>query len=434
MQKIKSPKATTAAIFIAAAALLSSCGLKTIGSGILLWSPDEDLIATGATVPVISESGIEDSYTISLGEEQTLDLPKWRVKFFDSDKALETYRKNHEQFFRTLAAAKIDSLAVRKRQDPASQRVYKLRKFETVKIIGRSEEKAAVGSYEDYWYKVLTKEGAEGWCYGESLILQNIGEEIDTSSIEETRDPNLSIFLENVWRPEYFQTYINESTIDLEEFRPDIGIFPNPEEKSLLHVTKKRAREYSYTDIVDAGGSLYLFKGTPAKVRVYTPKRIMFEYLENGKSVQKLYVKVDENIEELVKLEQERRWEEFSSLTENGSIFSSEAYGTIEFISFTKFRWTNYGRLVPGVIPAGIKDSTGKLEFSLFLDDKLQSKYDGALLFIFPEKKDSPVALLYNRIEGGVQFIYAPPSTRTGTVIEKEPAAPIVMFFSVQGE
>ncbi len=436
MQKIKSPTITAAVIVIvvAAAAAVSSCGLKTIGSGIVLWSPDEEMIATGARVPVLGESELEDTYTISLGEEKTADLPKWRLAFFHSDKELENYVDSREDFLRLVALAKIDSLAVRADRDPSSQRLYKLRKYEVMKIIGRSEERAEVGDYTDYWYNVLTKDGTEGWCYGESLIIQEIGQEIDTRKIEEDLDPNLRAFLGNVWRPEYFQTYIDDSTIDLEEFRPDIGIFPNPEEKTILHVTKKSSSEYTYTDIIDAGGGLYLFKGTPVKVRIYTPERIMFDYLENGKSVQKLYVLIDENIEELAQKEQDRRWEQYNYLTEKGNLFSSQAYGTIEFISFTKFRWTDYQRLVPEVIPPGLNENTGKLEFSLFLGDSLKPKYDGALKIIFPEKKEQPAVLLYNRIDNGVRFIYAPPSTLTGTVVEREPSAPIVMFFSVQGE
>jgi hypothetical protein len=438
MQKIKSPTITTAvivvAIVVAAAAVVSSCGLKTIGSGIVLWSPDEEMIATGARVPVLGESELEGTYTISLGEEKTADLPKWRLAFFNSDKELENYINSREDFLRMVASAKIDSLAVRARQDPSSQRLYKLRRYEVMKIIGRSEEKSEIGDYVDYWYNVLTKDGTRGWCYGESLIIQEIGQEIDTRAAEEDLDPALLAFLGNVWRPEYFQTYIDDSTIDLEEFRPDIGIFPNPEEKTILHVTKRSSAEYTYTDIIAAGGSLYLFKGTPVKVRVYTPERIMFEYLENRKSVQKLYVLIDENIEELAQKELDRRWEQYSDLTENGNVFSSQAYGTIEFTSFTKFRWTDYQRLVPEVIPPGLKENTGKLEFSLFLGDSLKPKYDGALKLTFPEKKEQPAVLLYNRIENGVRFIYAPPSSLTGTVVEREPAAPIVMFFSVQGE
>jgi hypothetical protein len=436
MQKIKSPTITAAVIVIivAAAAVVSSCGLKTIGSGIVLWSPDEEMIATGARAPVLGESELEGTYTISLGEEKTTDLPKWRLAFFNSDKELENYVDSREDFLRLVALAKIDSLAVRADRDPSSQRLYKLRKYEAMKIIGRSEEKAEVGDYTDYWYNVLTKDGTEGWCYGESLIIQEIGQEIDTRKIEEDFDPNLRAFLGNVWRPEYYQTYIDNSTIDLEEFRPDIGIFPNPEEKTILHVTKKSSSEYTYTDIIDAGGGLYLFKGTPVKVRIYTPERIIFEYLENGKSVQKMYVLIDKNIEELAQKEQDRRWEQYNYLTEKGNVFSSQAYGTIEFISFTKFRWTDYQRLVPEVIPPGLKENTGKLEFSLFLGDSLKPKYDGALKLTFPEKKEQPAVLLYNRIENGVRFIYAPPSCLTGTVVEREPTAPIVMFFSVQGE
>lgn len=431
---MKSPNIRVVVCIAAAVIVLSSCGLKTIGEGVLLWSPDEQTVSTGDTVPIVKESEIENSYTVALGEEETLDIPKWRIQFFETTKELEEYRRNHEAYLRLIGRAKVDSLAVRAEPDVLAQRVYKLRKLEIVKITDRSAEKDAVGDYEDYWYQVLTKDGTEGWCYGESLIIQSIGEEFDASILEQEEDPLIQSFLDNVWRPEYFRSYIDDGTIDLEEFRADIGIFPNPEEQTILHVTKRSSNEYTYSDIVNTGGSLYLFTGTPVKVQMYAPDRMMFDYLENGKSVQKLYLKIDENIEELVQKEQERRWDQYEYLTEKGTTFSSTAYGTISFPGFTKFEWTDFDRLIPDVIPPGIREGSGKLEFSLFLGDALKGKYDGALQLTFTEKKENPLSFLYKRTESGLQFIYAPPSTRTGIVVEREPSAPIVMFFSVQGE
>lgn len=433
MRKLISP-VITAIICTAIAIACLSCGSKPIGYGIVLWSPDEERLATGNLIPVLEESEIEDTYTLVLNEEENMAVTKWRIEFFDNKKEAEAYADRRSEYLRMIASAKIDGLAVREETDNLTRRLYKLRKSEVVKVIDRSGEKAQIGDYEDYWYKVVTKDGTEGWCYGESLIIREIGAEGRQEQAQTDIDAGLAAFLDNVWRPEYFRTYIDDGTFDLEEFRADIGIFPNQEEKTILHVTKKRTTEYSYTEIIDAGGNLFLFKGTPVKVKIYTPERIMFEYLENGKSVQKLYLKIDEDIEELVKQEQERRWQVYEALTKNGSIFTSEAYGTIEFINFTKFRWKDYDRLVPNVIPAGMKDNTGKLEFSLFLGNGLKQNYDGALLLIFSEKKEAPISLLFTMLDGGIQFTYAPPSTRAGVVIEREPTAPIVMFFSVQEE
>ncbi len=434
MKKLASLITAALVLLIITTVICTSCGVKSIGSGIILWSPDEQKVQSGSLVPVLAESEIEDTFTISIGEDETIDLPKWRIQFFDKRKEAERYRETHFDYLQKVAIAKIDSLAVRETAEPAARRVYKLRQYEVIKIIDKTDKKFKVGSYEDFWYNVLTMDGTEGWCYGESLIIKNIGEELDEAQDTDIHDPELSNFLQSVWRPEYFRTYIDDNTIDLEEFRADIGIFPQPVEKTIRHVTKRKATEYTYTEIVDAGQNLYLFKGTPLQVKVYTPERIMFEYLENGKSVQKLYLKIEENIDELVQQEQERRWELYDSLTEKGNVFTSEAYGTIEFINYTKFRWTDYNRLVPDVIPPHIEEKSGKLEFSLFLDDSLKSKYDGALLLIFTEKKEAPIALLFTKTAEGVRFVYAPSSTRTGTVIKREPAAPIIMFFSLQGE
>lgn len=92
---------------ILALMLLVSCGQKFIGYGVLLWSPNEELIPTGATLPVVSESKINNTYTVKKNETKELtEIPKWRIDFFETreeaDKRVETVKRYKTIFARNL--------------------------------------------------------------------------------------------------------------------------------------------------------------------------------------------------------------------------------------------------------------------------------------------------------------------------------------------
>jgi hypothetical protein len=407
-----------------------SCGNKAIGYGILLWSPDEKIVATGSILPVIKESGIEETYTLLLGNDKTYEVPRWRVRFFKKEKAAEAYRDKHKPLLETIGVTNIDGLRIRTKPDSSAQPVYKLRKLETVKLLERSATKAEEGSYEDYWYKVLTENGTSGWCFGHTLMLREIGEEADETLVRE-EDPYLSKLLSNVWRPEYFITSIRTERIDLDEFRSSVGLFPRPEEKKIILNTKDTSRVFEYSRIVPVRQGVYLFEGTSLRIHMMNIERLNTEYREKEKYVKDTYVIIDEGIEKIIKKERQRRSDIYSSLVSAGSHLESDNYGTITIESYSKFIWEEYWRLVPDVIPSGA-GTAGKIDFNLFLPGELEKKHDGAVSFTFLKKKEKPVVFLFSRTDGGIRFVYVPQENIRGSLIEKEPAFPIIIFFTAR--
>jgi len=417
-------------ILIAAALFcvgIIACGPRKVGYGVVLWSADEESYGTGSVVPIIEESSIQDSYTLLGTDEEAVEVPRWRVSFFNREKEALAYLERFEPWKMSIARADSDGLPIRKEPSGTSERVYRMRRGETVKILSRENITDTEGQYEDYWYQVLTEGGIVGWVFGRNLTITRIGVE-DTSGEGPGRDPLLVTFLENTWRPEYYRDMIAEGTIDLELFQELYGVFPYPEENRIVLTTRFGSAEYSYTDIIPAGGRDYIFDGTPLKITIHSEERIVAEYPMGQRFMNTAFIRLDSDVASIIAEERERRLEKFRELTERGPVFHSDAYGTLELDGFTKFSWSDYWRLVPDIIPRN-SGNTGKLEFSLFLDESLEKRYDGALQLTFQNQRDKPLAFLYGLTASGVRFVYVPAEGIDDSVIKKEPEFPIIISF-----
>ena len=416
---------------ITAAVLLCSgilaCGPRKIGYGVVLWSADEDSYRTGSIVPIIEESSIEDSYTFLGADGEASDVPRWRVLFFKREKDALAYLETFEPWKLSIGRADSDGLPIRGEPDGTSERIYRMRRGETVKILSRENTPDTEGQYEDYWYEVLTESGIVGWVFGYNLTITRIGIE-DTSGDGTGRDPLLVTFLENTWRPEYYRDMIAEERIDLEIFQELYGVFPFPQEKRIVLTTRFASVEYSYKDILPAGGRNYIFDGTPLKITLQSEDRIVAEYPVGQRFMTEAFIRLDADVASIIAEERERRLDRYEELVERGTVLHSDAYGTLDLEGFTKFSWSNYWRLVPEVIPED-SGNTGKLDFSLFLGETLRDRYDGALQLTFAKQREKPLAFLYTLTAEGVRFVYVPPAGIDDSVVRKEPEFPITISF-----
>ena len=66
-----------------------------------------------------------------------------------------------------------DGLIVRKKPDTKSKCLDKLKLNTLVKILGRSDSKMKIGKAYEFWYKIKTEDGLQGWVYGEYLKESN---------------------------------------------------------------------------------------------------------------------------------------------------------------------------------------------------------------------------------------------------------------------
>ena len=63
--------------------VLLGCGTQEIGTGVVLWSPDESVVESGSLVTILSQSDISDTYQVRIDSlDEPLEIERWRVELF----------------------------------------------------------------------------------------------------------------------------------------------------------------------------------------------------------------------------------------------------------------------------------------------------------------------------------------------------------------
>jgi len=411
--------------------LFNSCGPRKIGHGVLLWSEEESRLATGTYLWILSESRIRDTYTVMTPEDKVeIEVPKWRIRFFDKEQEALDYQTGYEPFISYFGVCERAGHAMRAEMTASAERVYKLRENQEVKILRRSEEKEVIGSWEEYWFQVLTEDGYTGWTYGSYVAPYSTDVNADAIVEEEEVNPLVTNFLNSTWRPEYFESMITQKTIDLELFRPDIGLFPNEETKTITLNLPKQYLEVTYQNMAKLGYNHYIAMGTNMQIHFYGDSRISIQYSYNGREYAEVFVRLTEDVEETILKEKTRRQVAYNALTSKGNLLKSTAYGSITFEENNQFQWNDYQRLVPDVIPQGL---TGKgfVRFDAFLSSQMKLNYQGALTMYFESLTGSEeVVFMYNFTSSGIQLVYVPEKNRRGKTVLEEAFSPTVIFLN----
>ncbi|MCF7929347.1 MAG: SH3 domain-containing protein [Spirochaetales bacterium] len=419
------------------AGLMTLAVLFGCGNGdkyaVVLWAPDDQTVEDGSLLPVIEESRIDKTVTLELpsGEPQT--TPNWRVKTFGSRRNAQEFKQSYAEYAGTYAAAKRDGLPVRKEADRLSKRTYKLRLREEIKILERTEEVSNEGGMEDYWYRVLTREGVSGWCFGQYLDIYQSGEQVvDADTGKGTENTDLQRFLENKWRPSYYRNMARNNTVVTDLFRPEYGLFPEPEENWLVLNLQSRNITFDYTRIAPSRRNQYVFEGTSLILTIVSEKEISIQYQWQGSEVSGNFILFEEDIEEILEQEIERREEVLQTLYDRGPKLKSSTYGTIEVNENGTFRWEGYDRLVPEILPRDITN-TGRLDFGFFPGEDLRAEYDGAIVFRFyTGSGDRPAAFLYRYEEKGLLLEFVPQNLIEDHIIKRRDLSSTKLFFSLR--
>ncbi len=408
----------------------SSCGKKYLGFGTVLWSDKEESIQTGQVVTIISESELADMYLVNDGTgEESVQMERWRVSFFEEkdqaeENALEVLK------YKTIFARNLkDGLLIRERPDINSQRVYKMRKDQIIKIYGKIESVSTIGQYEGFWYKVLTEDGIAGYCFDHYL-------DIFDSSVkpEEKVDP-AELLMESaftgIYYPAAFVDMINKKAIDLSLFKPQTGFFPDPENKNVKIVTNGYSVTFKWETLSLIDKRSFELDDSGLEITVFSDTKLQVRYYYQDEKVITNYV-VIENIEDIIIEENERREALFTSLIETGTNYTSSAYGQISIGTDGSFSWIGYQRLTPQIIPDG-SGGTGKIRFDKFLSPSLREEYTGVISFEFKYGEEYiPVNFLYSLEERKLRLTYIPENDFEEKIVRKKSNSPIVIAFSAK--
>lgn len=423
------------AVFIAtlvATLALTGCS-RPLGYGVLLWSEDEAAVRSGTVVSVLSESDLQDTYELrvdSAGEEFT--IPRWRVRFFETLEAAEAESEEYSEVATVYARATRNALPMRRKPDNKSDNIiYRLREGEEIKIIGRDEETTNLSGLVSYWYRALTSTGVSAYVFGYEL---DLFDPLDPSAeFAETgsADPYLQMLIGNVWRPIYFVDMISNGAYDFELFRPEYGLFPQPDDQLLELVLPYHTIEFEYERIENVGPRKYLAVGSNLQITFNRGDELSLQYVHNERQFILAMQRVEGEIQDYIDAELERREETLERLLERGPVFTSGNYGRITLLEDHTFIWSGYERLVPAAIPAGI-GTQGTVDLGLYLGTELSDEYDGAIAFKF-NGNPNPVSFAYTLVPDGMRMLYVPPGDIDDVVITGSGVSSITLFFSASG-
>lgn len=416
-------------------ALLVSLGgcQRRIGYGVALWS-DQEGLPTGAVVEILSESQIRKTYIIQIkGTKDRFELPTWRIRFFEKALPAEEYAAAFAAWQPVYAFTEKASLPMRERPDASSERVYKLREGQEIKVLGRGEQ-VKVGRFDGYWYEVLTDDGVEGYCFDAYLTVYSLNDkqEMVVQNEKNSVDPQLETFFSTQWRPEYFEEMLTRRQIDLKLFRKDYGLFVDRENKSLILNTPERAVQSSFEGVTRIGANRYDFAGTSFRITINRENFISVQYKYEGFEISEAFIRIDEDVSEVIAAERSRREGLLKAFLTGGPEMSSQAYGTILFENSGRFTWVDKSSLISQQVLTVSAGNGGRVSFDMFPQTRIQSHYDGVMTFHFDSGEVAD--FLYSIRDSGASLLYVNPRYIEDRIVTTDQFFdPIQMYFTFPG-
>ena len=354
------------------------------------------MLPTGAVIHVIEESALEDRYLVrSPGadrREELVPVSRWRVRVFPDTEQATAFAARYALFAASYGYATRSGLPVRAEASATSDIVYKLRDGEVTKVLERGAQPERVGVYENYWYQVLTEDGVAGYTFGEFLpVFESSGDPQAEAARLQAADPALERLLGTVWRPEYFRAMVITGRYDLERFRAEYGLFPDPAAQVFRLVTEESAHEFAYQTIERVSDDLYVLHAAeaagPVRFTVQSAARVAVSYVAGGRLVTQVFLDLKRDIAALIAAERTRRDLLYADLRARGALLRSSGYGTIELEEERRYRWHGFEALVPGLLPAGLP-GTGRVDFRYAPGPALAGSYDAVVTFLFDRAAD----------------------------------------------
>jgi len=399
--------------------VLGSCGPRA-GYGVLLWAPVENgegtqqattsapaLGANGAIVALERESKMQNVYWVRPPKERQLaEVPVWRFRAFERKNEAEQYAERYAPLAHVYAYSLRRGLPVREAPRQDTRIVYKLDANQVVKVVWRAERPQKTGAYTNTWFRVLTSDGFDGYCFGQYLkLFQTRSDPYAEAKVLQAKDENLLRILAEVWRPEYFREMIEKKRIDLRRFRDDVGLFPDPQAKSVLIQKATVTHQFSYLEVRKLSASTYQFEGSELRVELLGEDRLVATYSTPERLVSEVYLAIEDDIEEIIDTERERRQDIYKAFV--GSTKHSGAYGTIEFGPDMSFTWKGYERLVPSVVPPAAGER-GRVDFHYHLDADAVRRFDGVMTFRFSALPADREVNFFYKLEGSaLRMVFA---------------------------
>ena len=416
----------------------TSCKDKVMGYSVVLWNIPDHNIQSGDVIPVYIKSNISHVYIAGDHEGNKIEIPLWKMTEPTSKRKVSKVQAKYAEEAHTYAHVKTDGLPCRAEPVNTSKQVYRFRKNEIIKILYKGKgQQPMSGSkpLEGDWYRVLTNDGTEGWCFSYSLNLFELdenGEIVGGNNIviEEEVDEKWERIISNTWYPEHFSQMIKRNNIDLEELNAAYKFVISSTNNKVILNTKDIHEAWDFNGYKKTGDNEYTLEGIPLKIIYKNAGYIVLRYTSSSGKPQDLdFVIIDEDINTIITNEKTRRTDEYNKIVEHGPLFKSNSYGSLNITEEGTFKWTGFKLLVPAVIPGGGK-TVGTVSVKYSVSKSVSNNYDGVLTFKF-EGIPEEVNFLYKLEEGGLRFEDTTTAQFNGNQLISRGSSPVIIYFKV---
>jgi hypothetical protein len=422
----------TTTLIIVFSTFLGSCGAYK-GYAVVLWAEEGSPFKNG-DIANISKVYEEDRKYIAIYEKDFIELPAWRVMFFESFDQAKEYAEKYGQFINTFAVCKKNDLPVREEPVTNANRVTKLKSGQIIKIVEKDKQEK-IGNMNDFWYRILTDKGHLGFVYGYYL---NISESLNNFQKESPTLLNPESLVEalgdNTWVPLSTEEMVKSGILDLSILKKNYGLVLKQEEKKVILVLEDFNKEYQYTDIQKTESGKLTFEGTDLQVEISpSSNQIIVYYLKNTKKLKKELVMLDKDLNQIIWQEQKRRNDLLNDMLKNGDLLASSLGGKIHLSANWQFTWDDFEKLSPQIIPENASGK-GRIDFTYYLSFGLRTRYDGAITFYFEGNPAFTRTFLYTLAGNGIKLIYVPEQDIENLMIMRASQVGTAMDFSFSGE
>jgi hypothetical protein len=233
---------------------------------------------------------------------------------------------------------------------------------------------------------------------------------------------------------------MDDGRIDLTAFGPEFGFFVDPETGEIRLVTSRRSYLFRYEQVENVGANRYVFEGPEIgaggiRVNMQSVERIVCTYPLGDQVQSAVFIAFaeEEDIEEIVTEERERRERLAETFISRSRVLSSNAYGTIYLEEQMRFRWEDFGRLGDQISLKSVR-GPGVLDFPYYLSDRLGASFDGVITFRFNEyAADQGTSFLYSFDASGVRLESVRPEGIENLEVTRRDSSPLVIYFRFGG-
>ncbi len=399
--------------------LLSALGgCNKLGTGVLMWAPEDSRWESGDLFTVIDESFLNKSYIVNLPDQPRLkeEIDQWRLRIFKQEKDAAAWAASIGEWKDVYAECLYQGLPMRSEPRNTSDQVYRFIEGDLIKILSQEPGPVMVGNLEGFWYKVLAYGGVEGYVFDYHLkVIRIKGGEEEILNVRDTEDAQLNDFLSKTWRPKYFQNMINNKQINLDLFRPEYGFFINSEKQTLRVKLPETTLLEVWTDIIPVGFNRYDFHGTSFRVTVNTNTFVSIQYTADGTEHYEAFIHLGGNIDDYISAEIERQNQLYSALIENGPVYESRSYGSLALFEDGRCSWSGKSTLISKRILSLDAGNTASVFFDHFLAPEIAEGYDGVFRLGFDNGET--LVFIYTLRDNGLNLLYIPDNSINDRIV-----------------